>query len=175
MPFLKKLFYFVTSLVTIILLLIIGGYIYTLFHGYINITLRDVSKKGIDQSVRNATILFHDNTGKIIGSGNTDEKYGAVYIHYPDFGPCDDNVPEKDKWVACSRERAKWSTHFAKKISSISVETAHCRIEKIPVDITIVRNEAFTYWMPIPDIIGTPHTYFFIHINIDLSTCVAVN
>jgi hypothetical protein len=97
-------------------LLIIGGYIYTLFHGYLDISIRDVSSKGIYDSLLGAQIHFYDETGKVIGSGHTDEKYGAVHINYPDFGSCADNVSDRQKWYACRSERSRWSVKFAKKI-----------------------------------------------------------
>ncbi len=159
----KRLLLIFGTFVLILCLLIIGGYIYTLFHGGLTVSIRDVSSKGIYDGVLGAQIHFHDDTGNVVGSGYTDEKLGAVFINYPEFGSCADNVSEREKWYACSSERSRWIVKFAKKISSISVETAECQIERIPVHVKVARSEALTYWMPLPHVMGKPLTYFFIH------------
>lgn len=172
--FLKVVLFILATFASVVMLLLIYGYIYTLFHGYLDVSIRDVSAKGIYNSIFNARIYFHDAIGKVIGTGYTDEKYGAVHLDYPDFGGCADNVPDNKKWYACRRERSRWSVKFARKISSISIETAECLIEKIPIQIKVNRSEAFTYWIPIPHVMGAPATYFFVHIKIDLFSCKAV-
>jgi hypothetical protein len=61
------------------------------------------------------------------------------------------------------------------KKSNISVETTECQIEKIPVHVKVNRSEALTYWMPLPHVMGTPATYFFIYMKVDLASCLAVD
>lgn len=175
LKFIKRFLFILASFATIVLLLTIGGYIYALFHGYLNVSIRDVSLKEEYGRVLSARIHFHDKTGKVIGSGYTDEKYGAVNLNYPEFGDCSHNVSEKEKWYACRHERSRWSVKFAKKVSSISLETAKCLIEKIPVNLKVNRSEALTYWIPLPHVMGTPLTYFFINIKVDLASCKTVD
>ena len=43
LKFIKRLLFILASFATIVLLLTIGGYIFALFHGYLNVSIRDVS------------------------------------------------------------------------------------------------------------------------------------
>ena len=151
-------------------LLATGGYLYSLYFGYLHISLRDVG--AADGRVTAASLHLLDAEGEVIATGSTDTVYGAVRLDEPDFGDCAaDSVAERERWHACRRQRARWNDDLAGRVTALSLAAGDCRFSNIPLHLRVNREAALTWWIPLPRIGGTPDAHYFASVSLNLREC----
>jgi hypothetical protein len=64
-----------------------------------------------------------------------------------------------------------WLAEWVDKLRFISVVLGDCRIERVPVQITARRDNLAIWWIPLPQIGGSPYTHYRAQLEVDAKVC----
>ena len=155
----------------VLLLLPAYGFIYSLSHAYVSVSLNDVSATQANGRVSEARLPFLDANGTPLATAHTKPGYGSVQFDYPDFGDCARGKDERTRWQACNKERAKWFSNWANQLTELNLTMPDCLMRHVPVHPRVIRDMAWTWWVPHPEIGGTPDAYYSVYLVLDSRQC----
>jgi hypothetical protein len=139
-------------------------------HATLTVVLTDSSRKERDGRVLNAELVFLNASSQPIARGKTDDKHGIVLLQHPVSGYCDkDLTPES--YRACAVEQSGWLAGWVGELRYISVVLGDCRIERVPVEVTVNRDRLFSWWIPLRDVGGLPYARYATRLEVDVRVC----
>ena len=146
------------------------GYWHSTSHATLTLVLKDSSKKVRDGRVLNAELVFLDASSKPIARGKTDHQLGFVLLRHPSSGYCSpDTAP--DVFRACVFAQSEWISGWVRDLRFVSVVLGDCRIERVPVEVTAIRDNLWTWWIPLTRFGGTPYTRYGASLEVDSKVC----
>lgn len=148
----------------------LGGYLYSLFRGYLYISLYDVSAADDYGRIQEAELELLSTSGGVLARARTDPKYGTVELQHPEVGFCTSDLPRAE-WHQCSRTQSSWIMTWAKDVAQVRIRMPGCDLEHIPVSMRQSRESAYTWWVPHPHIGGSPYTYYSLSLRLDVKNC----
>ena len=164
----------VRAVIAILVGLLLGafgyGYWHRGSHATLTVVLTDSSKKERDGRVLNAELVFLDASSRPVARGRTDGKHGIVLLRHPVSGDCgDDLTPET--YRACALAQSGWVAGWIEDLRYISVVLGDCRIERIPVEVTLRRDNPVTWWIPRLQGSGAPYSRYSARLEVDARVC----
>jgi hypothetical protein len=146
------------------------GYWHRSSHATLTVVLTDTSRKERDGRVLNAELVFLDASSKPLARGKTDDKLGIVLFRHPTSGYCSPDL-SPESYRACVIAQSKWLTGWVNALRYVSVVLGNCRIERVPVEITVLQDRLFTWWIPLRDVGGVPYTRYATQLEVDVRVC----
>jgi len=141
-------------------------------HATFSLTLRDAAAKGFVQ-LKGAQLAFHDESGRVLARGKTDEQYGVAWVSHPAAGFCGPDLAPA-AYRPCFRAHAEWLPGWVPRVQSVSIVTPRCRIERAPLHFSASRESAWTWWIPLPHVGGRPYTNFHAFLQVDGENCAVI-
>ena len=135
-----------------------------------HLSLRDVSERPRGGPVRNAQLVFLDADSHPLARGKTDGKFGVVMARHPSAGYCGTDLAP-DEYQRCFWTQSEWLTTWLTKLRYVSIVAGSCRIERVPVDLRVTRDNLFTWWVPLPHVGGVPFSRYSAYLEIESRTC----
>jgi hypothetical protein len=146
------------------------GYWHRSSHATLTVVLTDSSKKERDGRVLDADLVFLDASSRPIARGRTDGKHGIVLLRHPLSGDCgDDLTPES--YRACALAQSGWVAGWVGELRFISVVLGDCRIERVPVEVTVGRDSLLTWWVPLREGSGAPYSRHSARLEVNARVC----
>ena len=149
------------------------GWWHAATHATFHLALADVATKEKYGQVKDAQLLFFDESGKVLARGKTDGKHGVAWVSHPTAGYCGPDLAQP-AYATCFRAHAKWLPAWVPQVRSIGIVTLRCRIERAPIHFRTSRDSAWTWWIPLPHVGGTPYTNFDGFLQINGESCAVV-
>lgn len=149
------------------------GWWHATTHATFYLALTDAATKEKFGQVKDAQLLFLDGSGKVLARGKTDGKHGVAWVSHPAAGYCGPDLPRED-YAPCFRAHSEWLPSWVPQVRAISIVTPRCRIERAPIRFSASRDSAWTWWIPLPHVGGTPYTNFNAFLQIDGGTCAVI-
>jgi hypothetical protein len=146
------------------------GYWHQTRHATLTVVLTDSSRKERDGRVLNAELVFLDASSKPIARGKTDHKLGIVMLRHPATGYCSPDVAS-EAYLACVIAQSRWVTGWVADLHFISVVLGNCRIERVPVEVTVLRDSLWSWWIPLRDGSGPPYSRYAARLEVDARVC----
>jgi len=146
------------------------GYWHRTSHATLTVVLTDTSRKESDGRVLNAELVFLDASSRPLARGRTDDKLGIVLLQHPASGYCGPDLT-LEVYRACVIAQSGWVTGWVNDLRYVSVVIGNCRIERVPVEVTMLRDSLFTWWIPLGDWGGTPYTRYATRLEVDVRVC----
>jgi hypothetical protein len=146
------------------------GYWHRSGHATLTVVLTDSSRKEPDGRVLNAELVFLDASSRPIARGKTDDKLGIVLLQHPASGYCGPDL-SLESYRACVIAQSGWITEWVSDLRYVSVVLGNCRIERVPVEVTVTRDSLFTWWIPLSDVGGVPYTRYTTRLEVDVRVC----
>ena len=166
------------AVIAIVIGLVVGvlgyGYWHRSSHATLMVVLTDTSKQERDGRVLNAEIVFLDASSKPLARGKTDGKLGIVLVQHPTTGYCGPDL-SLDAYRACVIAQSGWLTGWVNDLRYVSVVIGNCRIERVPVEVTVLRDRPFTWWIPLRDVGGVPYTRYATRLEVDARVCAVTS
>jgi hypothetical protein len=134
------------------------------------VVLTDSSRKEPDGRVLNAELVFLDASSRPLARGKTDNKVGIVLLQHPASGYCGPDLT-LESYRACVISQSGWLTGWVNDLRYVSVVLGNCRIERVPVEVTVTRDSLFTWWVPLGDWRGAPFTHYATRLEVDVRVC----
>ena len=161
-----------------VLVLVIGlvagvfgyGYWHSASHATLSVIVKDSSKKVRDGRVLNAELVFLDASSKPVARGKTDHKLGLVLLRHPSSGYCSPDTA-LEVFRACVLAQTSWVMGWVNQLRFISVVLGDCRIERIPVEVSIIQDSLLTWWIPLRDVGGVPYSHYATRLEVDVRVC----
>ena len=150
------------------------GYWHRGSHATLTVVLTDTSKKERDGRVLNAEIVFLDAASRPLARGKTDDKLGIVLVQHPATGYCGPDLT-LESYRACVIAQSGWLTGWVNDLRFVSVVIGNCRIERIPVEVTVSRDSMITWWLPLSDGEGAPYTRYATRLEVDVRVCAVTS
>jgi len=177
----KKLF-----LLLLILPFLIYGYGYwrSLNYGYAQVSLNfNMSDSSEINILPNAKVQFINTDQTILATGLSDEKYNFVYLKHPSQVDCHKIVKNKNlsfteagyKRQRCLQDQLTWVPKWIKKVQFVKIIHQQCTTDLMPITIKEYDSAWKLWWVPLPHVGGSPHSYFTIDIDINKSDCIISN
>ncbi len=126
-------------------------------------------------------LVLRDASGRALAHGRISAPYGSVDFTDAAAGNCarfERQAPydaaARAGWQACFESLSRWQAGWAREVTSASLSTGACRIDRLPVQ---VRRSAdwWLWWVPLPHVGGTPYTNFSLELFIDSAKCAAAS
>jgi hypothetical protein len=149
------------------------GWWHAATHATFYLALTDAATREKFGQVKDAQLLFLDESGKVLARGKTDGKHGVVWVSHPKAGYCGPDLPQAD-YAPCFRAHSEWLPSWVPQARAISIVTPRYRIERAPIRFSASRDSAWTWWIPLPHVGGTPYTNFNAFLQIDGGTCAVI-
>lgn len=146
------------------------GYWHSASHATLTVVLTDSSKKERDGRVLNAELVFLDASSRPIARGRTDGKHGIVLLEHPVSGYCGPELTP-GSYRACALGQSRWVAGWIGELRFISVVLGDCRIERVPVEVTVRRDNPVTWWVPLLEESGAPYSRHSTRLEIDARVC----
>jgi len=146
------------------------GYWHRTSHASLTVVLTDTSRTERDGRVLNAELVFLDASSRPLARGRTDDKLGIVLLQHPASGYCGPDLA-LEVYRACVIAQSGWVTGWVNDLRYVSDVIGNCRIERIPVEVTMLRDSLFTWWIPLGDWEGTPYTRYATRLEVDVRVC----
>jgi hypothetical protein len=146
------------------------GYWHRSSHATLTVVLTDTSRKERDGRVLNAELVFLDASSRPLARGKTDDKLGIVLLQHPASGYCGPEL-SLDSYRACVIAQSGWLTGWVNDLRYVSVVIGNCRIERVPVEVTVLRDRLYTWWVPLRDVGGVPYTRYATRLEVDVRVC----
>ena len=150
------------------------GYWHRGSHATLTVILTDTSKKERDGRVLNAELVFLDASSQPIARGKTDDRHGIVLLQHPVSGYCGPDLT-LETYRACVIAQSGWLTGWVDNLRYISVVLGDCRIERVPVEVTVNRDSFFTWWIPLRDVGGVPYSRYATRLEVDVRVCAVTS
>ncbi|MGH8650421.1 MAG: hypothetical protein ACREUP_14130 [Burkholderiales bacterium] len=150
------------------------GYWHRSSHATLTVVLTDTSKQERDGRVLNAEIVFLDASSRPLARGKTDDKLGIVLVQHPATGYCGPDLT-LESYRACVIAQSGWLTGWVNDLRYVSVVLGNCRIERIPVEVTVHRDGLFTWWIPLRDTGGVPYNRYATRLEVDVRVCAVTS
>jgi len=173
-PMMKKI---ISLFLTIIILLLAYGYWHVSTHGWLHLSIRDVSEKQYNL-VKDVRIALRDSEGMLLAEGRSDSKYGVVYLNHPETGYCVEEEARavfssdaRQAWYDCYEKQATWVVKWIRNVTSVDIEFDGCRLTRVPVSLAESKDDWWLWWVPLPHIGGKPSTYFSIDVPVNRLEC----
>lgn len=162
------------SVVTLVLAIIAGvlgyGYWHRSTHAVLHVYLTDVSVKERRGNVAGAQLVFLDANGNVLARGKTDDKFGVALIAHPAAGYCGPDLPGA-AYRACFLAQSEWFPQWAGNLRYLSLVFGNCRLERIPLEVLVLKDSLLTWWVPLPHVGGVPFTHYHTQIEVDSRAC----
>ncbi len=146
------------------------GYWHRSSHTTLTVILTDASRKERDGRVLNAELVFLDASSRLLARGKTDGKLGIVLYQHPTSGYCSPDLAF-EVYRACVIAQSEWLTGWVSDLRYVSVVLGNCRIERVPVEVTVLRDSVFTWWIPLREVGGVPYTRYATQLEVDVRVC----
>lgn len=146
------------------------GYWHSASHATLSLVLTDTSRKERDGRVLNAKVVLLDASSRPIARGKTDAKLGIVLLRHPVSGYCGPDLT-LEAYRACVIAQSGWLAEWVGKLRFISVVLGDCRIERVPVEVTVRRDNLATWWIPFPEGSGAPYSRYAARLEVDARVC----
>lgn len=146
------------------------GYWHSASHATLSVVLTDTSRKERDGRVPNAEIVFLDASTRPIARGKTDDKLGIVLLRHPVSGYCGADLT-LEAYRACVIAQSGWLAKWVGELRFISVVLGNCRIERVPVEVTVRRDSLATWWIPFLERSGAPYSRYAVRLEVDSKVC----
>ena len=164
--------------IAIVIGLVVGvlgyGYWHRSSHATLTVVLTDTSKKERDGRVLNAEIVFLDASSRPLARGKTDDKLGIVLVQHPSSGYCGPDLT-LEVYRACVIAQSGWLTGWVNDLRYVSVVLGDCRIERVPVEVTVHRDSLHTWWIPLRDVGGVPYNRYATRLDVDIRVCAVTS
>lgn len=167
-------------LVIIILTAVILGYGYwhAATHGSLNIALYDDSDIQSFALLKDMKITLRDNAGNVLATGQSDSRYGTVYLSHPVTGSCyeqERNATQSNTgmndWQTCFRKHSTWIMEWIDQVRLIDVAIPGCQLFDLPVVVERHNADWWMWWVPLPHVGGKPYAYFYLSLKINPIAC----
>lgn len=162
---------------TLVVLLVIAaatslgyGYWHRSTFATFHLSLRDVSEQARGGAVLDAQLTFLDADSRPLARGKTDGKWGVVLVRHPSAGYCDSDLAP-DEYRACFWTQSEWLMTWLEKLRYVSIAIGHCRIERVPIELSLSRDSLLTWWIPLPHVGGVPFTSYSDQLELDSRVC----
>ena len=146
------------------------GYWHSVSHATLSVVLTDSSRKERDGRVLNAEVVFLDASSQPIARGKTDVKLGIVLLWHPVSGYCGPDLT-LEAYRACVIAQSGWLAQWVDQLRFISVVLGNCRIERVPVEVTVRRQNLATWWIPFLEGSGAPYSRYATRLEVDARVC----
>jgi hypothetical protein len=146
------------------------GYWHSANHATLSLVLTDTSRKERDGRVLNAEVVLLDASSRPIARGKTDAKLGIVLLRHPVSGYCGPDLT-LEAYRACVIAQSGWLAEWVDKLRFISVVLGDCRIERVPVEVTVRRDNLATWWIPFLEGSGAPYSRYAARLEVDARVC----
>jgi len=120
--------------------------------------------------VRNAQLAFLDANGNELAQGITDSKFGVVWVKHPKAGYCGPDLAQP-AYRICFDQHATWLHSWVPQVRQVSLIAGTCRLERAPLRFSAYRDSAWTWWVPLRHIGGTPYTNYSTDLQVDTKAC----
>lgn len=171
----------ITGVTVLLLAVLIYGYWHQLTHGSVNISLYDASAEKSFQLMKTASVILLDARGKVLASGQSDPRFGVVYLNHPEIGSCYEaehdapfSVQGRQAWKQCFARHSTWIMEWIREVRQITIKHPRCILERVPVEVTEFSDDWWLWWIPHPHVGGKPYTYFRINMEIDPVNCQVI-
>jgi hypothetical protein len=165
---------FVRAATVIIIGLVAGvlgyGYWHRSSHATLTVVLTDSSRKERDGRVLNAELVFLNASSRPIARGKTDSTLGIVLFQHPVSGYCGPDLTA-ESYRACVIAQSDWLTRWVTDLRFVSVVIGNCRIERVPIEVTVNRDGVFAWWMPLGAGGGAPYSRYAARLEVDARVC----
>ena len=103
-------------LMLIITVLILGyGYWHVSTHATLNISLYDFSVEKSFILLKESNIILREGSGKVLAMGQSDARYGTIYLAHPETGSCYEAEHKATRsrdamntWQICFKQNSTW-------------------------------------------------------------------
>ena len=146
------------------------GYWHSVNHATLTVVLIDTSRKERDGRVLNADLVFLDASSRSIARGRTDPKLGIVLLRHPDTGYCGPDLT-LEAYRSCVIAQSGWIAKWVDQLRFVSVVLGNCRIERVPVEVTLRRERLATWWIPFLEESGAPYSRYATRLEVDSRVC----
>lgn len=150
------------------------GYWFAATHGAVLISVVDVSDRNHVGDLRSVDVSFLDASGQTLAKAQSDPKYGVVVLSSPARYACHEielRAPFSDEarkqWDECFARQSRWVPTWIRNVRAVTLESGTCRIERLPVMVTVYPDTWWLWWVPLRHIGGNPYTTFAIVIEVD--------
>lgn len=120
--------------------------------------------------VLNAQVVFLDERNNVLARGQTDGKFGAVWVRHPTAGYCGPDLAQP-AYKACFDAQAAWLHTWVPRVRRVSLVVGNCRLELIPLQFSTYTDSVWTWWIPLPHVGGNPYTNYSAHLEVDSRVC----
>lgn len=146
------------------------GYWHSASHATLSVVLTDTSRKVRDGRGLNAEIVFLDAASRPIARGKTDNKLGIVLLRHPVSGYCGPDLT-LEAYRTCVIAQSDWLAKWVGALRFVSVVLGDCRIERVPVEVTVRRDNLTLWWVPFLEGSGRPYSRYAAHLEVDARVC----
>jgi hypothetical protein len=158
------------------------GYWHAKTHGSLNISIYDASDEKTFTLLKDVHLVLRDEAGKVLATGQSDSRYGTVYLSHPVTGSCyeaEHNATRSNEgrnaWQICFRKHSTWLMEWVYLVRFVDVHVGDCMLENIPVLIKEYDADWWMWWVPLPHVGGKPYAYFSLNMRIDPVVCSVLN
>ena len=146
------------------------GWWHAATHATLNVTLSDAAAKDKFGPVKGARLACLDDAGGVLATARTDDTYGVVWASHPVMGYCGPNLAQA-AYATCFRAQSDWLPTWVPQATRVNIVIGDCRIERAPIRFDAYRDSAWTWWIPLPHVGGTPYTNYSAFLQINSATC----
>jgi hypothetical protein len=163
--------------------LILGyGYWQVSSHGWLYVSLYDMSRKDDYGRIKNARMVFVDSEGKVLAQGKSDDRYGVVHVAHPEEGYCterEQNAPfsreARQAWQKCFDRQSTWLMDWVRDVRYVELKFGDCRLDRIPVQVGENKGDWWLWWVPHPHIGGRPIASFNLSLKVNGADCKSIS
>ena len=143
-------------------------------HATFHMFLAEKTAGGRYGQVLNAQVVFLDERSNVLARGQTDGKFGVVWVSHPAAGYCGPDLAQP-AYKACFDAHATWLPTWVPRVRRVSLVVGRCRIELIPLQFSANKDSMWTWWIPLPHVGGTPYTIYSAHLEVDTKVCAVTS
>ena len=146
------------------------GWWHVATHATFTMSLNEKTADGKFGQVFNAELAFLDASGNMLAKGRTDGKFGVVLIAHPTEGYCGPDLKQED-YSVCFKTQSTWLTAWAPNLRYVDLVAGQCRLQRVPVKVSVYKDNVFLWWVPLPHVGGAPYTMYSTQLEIDSRAC----
>jgi hypothetical protein len=141
--------------VLLVIFVLSYGYWHVQSHGWLYISLYDISKKDHGGRILNSEVVLFDSAGNVLTHGKSDDRYGVVYLSHREVGLCVEEERQapfskeaRQAWRDCFEKQSRWLVKWVRGVKFVALKFDRCQLEKIPVSVSESMGDWCLWWIP---------------------------
>jgi len=159
-------------------LVLVRGYLFASTHGALSVYVLDASSAAARQATAPLELTFLDSSGVVLARTAADQPSNVIYPTFPVVYACHGvelraavSTEARREWDRCFERQSRWIPTWVTRASSVDLRSPGCTISHAPLSVSVLRDNWWLWWVPLPHVGGNPYTYFSIDLRFDPSRC----